>query len=255
MKFLIPVLLLSSLFVSCKSRKKITESARPTVDSVVFVNQTNGKDSLLRQKWEHFSGRIAVDFQDDEQSQSGLINLRMRRDSIIWFSVNAAMGIQVLKGVVTKDSIRYLDLFNKKYYAYGISALGNQLGAEIGLHELQNLFIGNPVFDTMVYVPDPSRSNGWIAVSHPVSSEVFCNHFSYPDSTFLVQKGSNREMKALYSGTKSAGSFLVPSILDLTGYSASKTVRLKLEFKTASDAVIPSYPFTVPEGYEYVAPE
>lgn len=242
------VLMLAVLtFSACKSRKQKLSPGQRNFDSTAFVN-SNNTDSLLRTKWEYFSGRLAVDYFSEDQDLSGNISLRMRRDSIIWFSVSAAVGLQVAKGIITKDSVKILDLYEKKYMRYGIEELGRMLGAPVGLRELQNVILANPVFDTSNYAHDQT-SGGWFGSRAPMTNVIFAKYFSLPDSSYITQEGSQRQLRADYSGSKSAGSFYVPEFMVLLGMSDSKTVRMNIEFTTASDAFIPSYPFAIPEGY------
>jgi len=248
------IIFMALVLPACKSKKHLGKTSRRNVDSLVFVHSENGKDSLLRQKWQYFSGRMAVDYYSKDEEQSFNLALRMRKDSIIWFSVSAVAGIQVMKGVITNDSIRALDLFNKRYYAYGISTLGKKFGADIGLRELQNIFLGNPIFDTLVYRKDP-ESAGWLGINQPVANIIFCKDFKLPDSTLLAQKGSDRQLMAKYSNTLSAGSLTIAQFIDLLAGSASNSVRMQIEFKTASDAFITSYPFNVPPGYDKISEE
>ena len=175
----------------------------------------------------------------------------MRKDSIIWFSISATIGIQIMKGIITKDQVQILDLFNKKYYKYSIAELGNKFGGDIGLRELQNLIIGNPIFDTLVYQKD-IQGKRWISENPPISNLMYASDFHLPDSSLVIQKGSTKQLKTKYFGSLSTGSFSVAKIFQIITLSASNTIRLDLEFKTASDAVIPSYPFSVPDGYEHV---
>lgn len=239
------------MFGACKSKKKISDNTPRSFDSASFVSTPIGSDSLLRKKWDYFSGRLALDYVSEDQDLSGNISLRMKRDSIIWFSASASIGIQVAKGIITKDSVKILDLYEKKYITYGIKELGETFGVSIGLREMQNMILANPIFDSLVYQHD-NKSGGWFGVENPLTNVIFSKLFAPADSSFLTQKGSMRQLRVNYSGSKSAGSYAVPLNMVIFANSDSKSVRMNLEFTTASDAVIPSYPFTVPPDYERV---
>lgn len=229
-------------------RKKKTGGPQ-TFDSSIFnPNNTGVKDPIVRKNWQHFSSRFLLDYDDGNQQLSGTVSLRMRRDSIVWFSVQAALGIQIAKGIITRDSMHVLDLFHNDYYAYSIKELGTMLGVEVSLLQLQNVLIGNPVFDTSTYVKE-IISGGWFRAEPPITNGNFISATNTIDSAVVLQKGSPRQMKVKYRGSKSAGGYNVSAFMDILGYSVAKTVRLNIEFITASDAVIPSYPFSVPPGY------
>lgn len=234
---------------ACKSRKHQVVQAPVLLDTTQLSDQSSGPDSLLRKDWQYFSGRLAVDYTSEEQSLSGTISLRMKRDSILWFSASAALGIQVAKGIITRDSVKILDLYEKRYMAYGIEELGSMFGVNLGLHELQNLILANPVFDTLTYKRNGGTRN-WFAVENPLTNILTAGDFSAPDSSFLTQKGSMRQLMVSYNGQKTAGRFNVPALMMVLASSEAKSVRLDIEFTTASDAPIPSYPFAVPPDYE-----
>jgi hypothetical protein len=245
LKFIVSAAFASLVFFSCHIKKKLVKPA-----NVIYVANPNGKDSLLRQKWEYLNARLGVDYFSDKEEQALNFAIRMRRDSLIWFTGSLVMpGIQVLKGIITKDSLIALDLFSKKYYRYGIRALENKFGIKIGLHELQNLFISNPVLDSLTYQRD-SISGAWMAQKSNLQNFQFTRNFSVPDSIFLIQAAGNRQFKTYYQGNFTAGKLNLAQFIDMLAISESKTVRLQIEFKTASDEFIPSYPFSIPKDYE-----
>lgn len=235
------------LVASCKTRHKAIANQRVSYDSL-HLSEKKGSDSLLRKNWQYFSGRLAMDYNSEDQSLSGAISLRMKKDSIIWFSATAVLGIQVAKGIITKDSVKILDIYERKYMEYSIAELGQMFGVQLGLRELQNLILANPVFDTMEYQQD-ALSGGWVAVENPITNVLFARIFQPADSSMLTQKGSMRQLQVRYSGSKNAGSYAVPAFMNIVAGSEAKTVRMAIEFTTASDAVIPSYPFAVPADY------
>lgn len=237
---------------ACHSKKKlITEkpisiSDLPAADSLTVLRG----DGINRKGWEYFSGRLGVDYTDgDGEEMAGSISLRMRKDSVIWFSVSVAMGIQVAKGLITQDTVTILDTYHKEYTRYGIKDLSEALGTEVTLRQLQNIILGNPVFDTMNYQLD-TISRGWFALNPPVTNLLFTNADNNIDSSFVAEKGTLRQLRAFYDGSKSAGSYNVAETLWLTAFSDKKNVRFKLSFTTASDAFIPSYPFNIPSDYQ-----
>jgi hypothetical protein len=74
-------------------------------------------------KWEYLAARYDVMAAGLGQEMGLTLSVRMKRDSIVWFSVQAALGIQVAKGLLRKDSFFLLDLYNKKYYTMPASAM------------------------------------------------------------------------------------------------------------------------------------
>lgn len=98
--------------------------------------------------WGYISAKYDVDAKMGTQDLSGTLSLRMKKDSILWFSVSVAMGIQVAKGMLVADTLHVLDLYNKHYYAIPVKEVSEKLHAPVGVTQLQNLFIGLPLIDT-----------------------------------------------------------------------------------------------------------
>jgi outer membrane biogenesis lipoprotein LolB len=70
----------------------------------------------------------------------------MYKDSAIWISVTAILGIEAIRALITKDSVQLLDKQNKIYTARSIDYLQEVTGLPLNLSTLQDLIIGNPVY-------------------------------------------------------------------------------------------------------------
>ncbi len=250
MRNLFLLLAFFTLMGACKTRKTtVTETPvrinNLNTDTTVVLKG----DNINRKSWQHFSDRLAIDYlSGDGQEMSGTLSLRMRNDSILWFSVSVAFGIQVAKGIITRDSVLVLDLYHKEYMRLGISDLSNMLGASVSLRELQNLILSNPIFDTVFYQKD-APTGGWFSSNPPVTNLLFTNNNGNIDSSVIADIQKNRQIKVVYEGEQKAGSFSVPQQMRLTAFGDKNTVRLQASFTNPSDAYIPSYPFSIPSGY------
>lgn len=69
--------------------------------------------------------------------------LRMRHDSLIWLSVTATMGVEVLRAKVSNDSIWLINRLEKTYLAEPLDTLSTQLGMPLSLPLLQILLLDN----------------------------------------------------------------------------------------------------------------
>ena len=73
------------------------------------------------------------------------LNVRMKKDSIIWVSATALLGIEVIRMVVTPDSVHLLDRLGKKYYAQDFSFFEKQLNTPFDFNAFEDLLVGNVV--------------------------------------------------------------------------------------------------------------
>jgi hypothetical protein len=91
--------------------------------------------------------KLDAELLSGEESQSFKATVRMRRDSIIWISIAPMLGIEMIRLIVTPDSLKYLSKIpdQKFYYLGSISELSDKTGADLSFSVLQDILCGNPV--------------------------------------------------------------------------------------------------------------
>jgi hypothetical protein len=66
-------------------------------------------------KW--FYAKAKIEFDDSRNNQTLSANFKIRKDSAIWISINALLGIEVARILITPDSVKLLEKQpNKRYY-------------------------------------------------------------------------------------------------------------------------------------------
>ena len=129
------------LITSCSGTKKTTTTtAIKSYNSTTELLQEVNKNQALPQ-W--FSAKTNIHYKTEKENQSVTAQIRMRLDSAIWISVIPLFGIEVARVIITKDSLKYLDRFNKQYSAQSIAALKSYLPIEGDFYALQNIILGN----------------------------------------------------------------------------------------------------------------
>ena len=116
------VLLMTS---SCASRKKIV----PPTPATTYEWLTSKLDIKVE------GGGLAL---NDLTGQ-----LRMRRDSIVWLSITATMGVEVARIKVSNDSVWALNKIEKTYLAEPIDTVANRLNMPISLAWVQTMLFDN----------------------------------------------------------------------------------------------------------------
>jgi hypothetical protein len=100
---------------SCASRKKTVAPVPP-------------------QSFEWLTANMAIQAEINGQSFNDLSGqLRMRKDSIVWVSVTATMGVEVLRAKISNDSIWIINRMEKTYLAEHVDSLDQQIGPLFGL--------------------------------------------------------------------------------------------------------------------------
>jgi hypothetical protein len=220
-----------------------------------FFNQR-----LLNLDWTYCTSKYAVDIKVDNQELSGSVSFRMKKDSIIWFSVSAIMGIQILKGIINRDSAHILDVYNQKYYALSIEDLNRMQELPANLSAIQALIVGSSPTSLLKFQDSVLMNNeylyNWTGTDHPFTSFSATSKNKIFTEARFVDKGRMRKLTISYLDRSTQSEVAIPyrmswKIADTK--SDLNNLQLELTLKTARFDAIPSYPFTVPEDYERVS--
>lgn len=127
MKNLTKIAFLALLLVatSCASRKKT-------------VTPTPAKS------YEWLISKFDIDVEGNGLSFDDLSGqLRMRRDSLVWLSITAAMGVEVARVKVSTDSVWVINRLEKTYLAEPLADVAQHFGMPIGLPWIETLLLDN----------------------------------------------------------------------------------------------------------------
>ena len=69
--------------------------------------------------------------------------LRIRKDSLVWLSITATMGVEVLRAKDNNDSVWILNRLEKTYLAEPLDTVSAQLGLPLSLPLVQTLLLDN----------------------------------------------------------------------------------------------------------------
>ena len=161
MKKLIIILAAIVWLASCRSTRAIGKAVgkKDTTETVSVVLPANGIDTqqLIRTtlqlidsnriNYQTFNAKVGVDYKGTDGKGHGVnASVRMYKDSLIWVSANAILGIEAMRVLVTRDSVKLLNKLDKVYSARSISYLQELTSLPLNLYTLQEMIIGNPVF-------------------------------------------------------------------------------------------------------------
>jgi hypothetical protein len=229
--------------------------------------------------WTYFTGRYDVTVNTGDQQIPATLNLRMKRDSIVWFSISANMGIQiqVAKGIMLRDTLHLADIYHKEYYAIPVAEASKYLSIPLGVQHLQHLFVGQPLVDTCS--PQPVNNSNYsvkllnqlmcyTTVAQPLVieskfaqptaetkkeydgfSQLRFTEITTPDKPKDKVVLEHNQWLDVSKESGSAFSFL-PMAMKITSTTAQQTAQVDLALTTARYDVIPSYPFKIDDSYK-----
>lgn len=138
------VLAINMISSGCSNEKRVAEG-RPLKNRTANAVLTRYNKNLF--EFDYVGMRISADIINAEEKQSFKANVRMRKDSIIWISITPLMGVEMIRAVITPDSIKYVSKVpnNKHYFLGTLRQLTDITKNEISFEMLQAVLVGNAV--------------------------------------------------------------------------------------------------------------
>ncbi len=224
-------------------------------DSLRFSNEVYQKLKSQHIAYKTFSAKLNIDYTDASEKKYNVnANLRMYKDSIIWISVNAVLGIEALRVYITKTSVKIMDKQNRTISEKSISSLQELASIPFDLTTLQNLLIGNPIFLTEQII-SYSLSPG--SISLLMNGDWFKNLITLNETDGALQRSKlddidlvrNRTCDLSYADYDTKKGVNFPAKRRI--YIAEKTkLDIKLEFKQYEFNEELTYPFSIPRNYK-----
>ena len=90
----------------------------------------------------YFSSTSKIRYKTATESQNAQINFRIKKDSLIWFSISG-FGIEAVRGIITKDSLFAIDKLHREYYKFDFASLSQRFNFDLSYNVLQSLVLGN----------------------------------------------------------------------------------------------------------------
>ena len=135
--------LVISLF-SCNLFKKSNIENNLLNDSSLLEKELIKQIKLknISPEWTSLNSKIKV----NKEGQEVTINahIRIKRDSIIWISIKAPLGIEIFRTMITSDSIYYMNRMNKNYFIKHISHIREVVKADVSFIKLQEIIFASP---------------------------------------------------------------------------------------------------------------
>lgn len=259
-----------ALLASCRSTRKIQTaiSKKDTTavvavspdktlnsDTLIMIRQTLNRLDSNRIDYTSFSAKVKVDYEGGDGKKHDLnAHIRMYKDSLIWINVNAVLGIDVMRVLITRDSVKMLDKLNKAYTERSVDYLQEVTALPLDLRTVQNLIVGNALYLDSNIVSYSVKND---RISMLSLGQWFKNllTLSAPDNVLLHSKlddadiTRNRTAELVYEGYENKKGFPFSTKRRITVAEKTK-LEIRLDFKQYEFNENLSIPFNIPKNYD-----
>ena len=138
------VILFIPFFYACKSKEVVVTQEPLKERTQAFLTRHIDKNKF---DFEWLGMKLDAEFSTSEEQQGFKATVRMRRDSAVTVSVSPALGIEVLRLLVDKDSLKMVSEIpgNKYVFLGAVDQLSDLAKIDLDLTTLQDLLVGNPI--------------------------------------------------------------------------------------------------------------
>jgi len=135
---------LTAALSSCNNSRRL-ENGRPLAkrSPSYLVNQLD-KNTLI---YNDLSFRAKISALVGDEKQDFKATIRIRKDSAISIGISPALGVEIVKVVITRDSVKYVSKIpgDKHFYMGDFKGLNALIDGDFNYEMIQNMLTGEPV--------------------------------------------------------------------------------------------------------------
>ncbi len=241
--------------VACKSKKIITNNTpagkKLNTRTLVKNHYANALD------FRTIRGRMKIDYTDGNDSQGYTVSFRMEKDKAIWIS--ATLGI--VKAYITPNRVSFYNRIQNEYFDGDFSYLSNLLGTELNFEKVQNVLLGQALFDLRKEKYITQEFNGQYQLAPKKTNDLFMTLLQIEPHNYKVagmqlkQPQKERVLDIQYKNYQEVDKKLIPNIIDIYVKDKSKENNIALTFKNIELNKNFKFPYKIPNGFKEIVLE
>ena len=102
---------------------------------------------MAEMDFEYMSTRTKFKYKNGDDKTKATARMRIKKDSIIWFSLTPGVGIEAARGIITQDSLILMDRVNKEAYYFSFDSLSRKFDFDFSYDLFQSVLIGDIPFE------------------------------------------------------------------------------------------------------------
>lgn len=250
-KFL-SVILVISVFFSCRSTKSLT--ATGSIKENMTSKQLIRENKKQTADFKTLQAKVKIDYYDGDKSKGVSVTLRMEKDKTIWLS--APLG--AARVMITPEKVQFYNKLENEYFDGDYSLLSELLGIELDFEKVQNLLLGEPLFDLkedtytisdneISYVLQPKNQKPIFEIFYLLNPGYF-----KLDSQQLSQSLQKRMLQVDYKRYQLVNKEIIPEVININAVEDNSEIKIDLEYKSVSLNEEVRFPFEIPSGYKEI---
>lgn len=244
-------IVLSFIVFSCKTKKVITDGRVDRSLSAKAIIKNHYQNQI---DFKTLAGRMKIDYSDGESSQGVSVSFRMEKDKAIWISAPFGM----VKAYITPERVSFYNKLENEYFDGDFSYLSNLLGTELDFEKVQNLLLGQALFDLRdeKYIISQTEEN--YRLQPKKEMDLFKILFEIEPRNFkmatqqLAQPWKKRLLEINYRDYQMTAEHILPNTVLITAIAENTKNIIDIEYRNIEFNRQLSFPYKIPRGYKEI---
>lgn len=205
-------------------------------------------------KFKTIRGKLKVRFSNGKKEESFTLSLRMKKDEAIWLSAT----LSLVKVYITPEKVSFYNKLDNTYFEGDFSLISKFLGAELDFEKVQNLLLGNALFDLKNERFNSTIENKMYVLTPKRDLELFNRLFLLDAFHFKVkqqrleQLAEKRLLTIDYPEYQEITGQAFPKNVEIKAKEANKTTTIQVEYRKITFNEKVRFPFKIPSGYKEI---
>ena len=239
------------LALNCKSTKVVGgERANLKLSSKQLIKENTKKTP----EFKTLQSKLKITYNKKGKSQTHTVSFRTKKDKMLWMSAT----FSIVKALVTPKKVSFYNKLDKTYFEGDFSYLSKLLGTELDFNKVQNLLIGEALFNLKDEAYKVSVRDSSYVLQPKKQRDLFEIFFLLDPSLFKVksqqisQPSASRHLQIDYKSHQEINKQILPEKIRVIALESSDEVTIDLEFKNVSLNEDLRFPFKIPSGFNKI---
>lgn len=186
------------LFISCSKKQEIIKPQKlEKQNTKELVQRVISNQKSFDYLFAKFSAK--VNFNDQKYQFKGA--LRVRSDSAIWISITKLGGVEMVRMIISQDSIKMINKWDKNYFVGTLEDLKDFAGVNAEYGIIEDFLLGEPIeFDPDEKYKSSDKGSTYLLSLKAKSKVRKATYMVESDSLITIETKENKYEKALQKG-------------------------------------------------------
>jgi hypothetical protein len=243
--------LLVLLVCHCKSSKTIGGGeANFNLNAKQLLKENDKKTPDFKT----LQSKLRITYSQDGKEQSYTVNFRAKKDEVLWISA----AFSVVKALITPEKVSFYNKLDNTYFEGDYKYLSNLLGTELDFQKVQNLLLGEAIFNLNASTYEVSVTDDAYILQSKLQRELFEIFFLLDPVHFKIksqqvsQPKEFRHLQIDYLSYQEVEKQTLPERIKVIAVEVNNETIIDLEFKGITLNEDISFPYRIPSGFKEI---